>query len=120
MVTRHGNLVAVLLSIEDEEEWSAWSLPILPSFERYWMRHGTQIRETDGIGHEEFWQELEVGGTPMARRALEEPAALAPLPKWASWLTGSISSRDAGKRDSDELTAGVWHPARGRPERDGL
>ena len=59
MVTRHGKPVAVLLSIEDEEELERLVLTYTPKFQGILEAAREQIRETGGIGHEEFWQEME-------------------------------------------------------------
>ena len=59
MVTRHGKPVAVLLSIDDEEELERLVLAYTPKFQGILEAARAQIRETGGIGHEEFWQEME-------------------------------------------------------------
>jgi prevent-host-death family protein len=61
VVTRHGKPVAVLLSIEDEEELERLVLAYTPKFQGILEAAREQIRETGGIGHEEFWQEMEAG-----------------------------------------------------------
>jgi prevent-host-death family protein len=60
VVTRHGKPVAVLVSIEDEEELERLVLAYTPKFQGILEAAREQIRETGGIAHEEFWQELEV------------------------------------------------------------
>jgi prevent-host-death family protein len=57
VVTRHGKPVAVLLSIEDEDELERLVLACTPKFQGILEAAREQIRETGGIGHEEFWQE---------------------------------------------------------------
>jgi prevent-host-death family protein len=59
VVTRHGKPVAVLLSIEDEDELERLVLAYTPKFQGILEAAREQIRETGGIGHEEFWQEVE-------------------------------------------------------------
>ena len=59
VVTRHGKPVAVLLSIEDEDELERLVLAYTPKFQGILEAAREQIRETGGIGHEEFWQEME-------------------------------------------------------------
>jgi prevent-host-death family protein len=59
VVTRHGRPVAVLLSIENEEELERLVLAYTPRFQGILEAAREQIRETGGIAHEEFWQELE-------------------------------------------------------------
>jgi hypothetical protein len=57
VVTRHGKPVAVLLSIEDEDELERLVLAYTPKFQGILEAAREQIRETGGISHEEFWQE---------------------------------------------------------------
>lgn len=59
VVTRHGKPVAVLLSIQDEDELERLVLAYTPRFQGMLEAAREQIRETGGIGHREFWQELE-------------------------------------------------------------
>jgi prevent-host-death family protein len=59
VVTRHGKPVAVLLSVEDEEELERLVLAYTPRFQAILATARQQIRETGGIGHEEFWREME-------------------------------------------------------------
>jgi len=59
VVTRHGKPVAVLLSVEDEEELERLVLAYTPKFRTILNAVRKQIRETGGIAHEELWQEVE-------------------------------------------------------------
>ncbi len=59
VVTRHGKPVAVLLSIEDEEELERLVLAYTPRFQGILEAAREQIRETGGVHHDEFWQEIE-------------------------------------------------------------
>ena len=59
VVTRHGRPVAVLLSIEDEDELERLVLAYTPRFRGILEAARQQIRETGGLRHEEFWQEME-------------------------------------------------------------
>ena len=59
VVTRHGKPVAVLLSIEDEDELECLVLAYTPKFQAILEAAREQIRETGGIGHDDFWQEVE-------------------------------------------------------------
>ena len=54
VVTRHGKPVAVLLSVEDEEELERLVLAYTPKFQAILDTAREQIRVTGGIGHEEF------------------------------------------------------------------
>jgi prevent-host-death family protein len=62
VVTRHGKPVAVLLSIEDEDELERLVLAYTPKFQGILEAAREQIRETGGIGHEEFWHDMEAEG----------------------------------------------------------
>jgi prevent-host-death family protein len=59
VVTRHGKPVAVLLSIDDEDELERLVLAYTPKFQGILDAAREQIRETGGIGHEEFWGKVE-------------------------------------------------------------
>lgn len=59
IVTRHGKPVAVLLSIEDEEELERLVLAYTPKFRGILAAAREQIRQTGGLGHDEFWEEME-------------------------------------------------------------
>ena len=59
VVTRHGKPVAVLLSVEDEEELERLVLAYTPKFRTILEAGRGQIRETGGIEHELLWQEVE-------------------------------------------------------------
>jgi prevent-host-death family protein len=63
VVTRHGKPVAVLLSVEDEEELERLVLAYTPKFRAILDAGREQIRKTGGIAHEALWQEVE-GETP--------------------------------------------------------
>ncbi len=59
VVTRHGKPIAVLLSMEDEEELERLVLAYTPKFRMILDTAREQIRETGGIEHEEFWRDTE-------------------------------------------------------------
>jgi len=59
VVTRYGKPVAVLLSMEDEEELERLVLAYSSKFRAIMDTARQQIRETDGIEHEEFWRQVE-------------------------------------------------------------
>jgi prevent-host-death family protein len=62
VVTRNGKPVAVLLSIEDEEELERLAIAYSSKFRRIIAEARRQIQETGGTRHEDLWQEFE-GGT---------------------------------------------------------
>jgi prevent-host-death family protein len=59
IVTKNGKPVAVLLGITDEEEIKRLVLAYSPKFQAVLARGRQQIKETGGIAHEDFWQEME-------------------------------------------------------------
>lgn len=59
VVTRHGKPVAVLLSVEDEEELERLMLAYSSKFRAILDTAWQQLRETGGIEHEEFWRQVE-------------------------------------------------------------
>ena len=59
IVTRNGKPVAVLLSIEDEEEIDRMVLAYSPKFQGILQAAKQQIRDHRGIKHQEFWREME-------------------------------------------------------------
>ena len=61
IVTRNGKPVAVLISVEDEEEIERLVLAYSPRFQSLLQMARKQIEEGGGIQHEEFWQEVEMG-----------------------------------------------------------
>jgi prevent-host-death family protein len=60
VVTRHGKPVAVLLSVEDEDELERLILAYTPRFRAILDVAREQIQQTGSIEHEAFWQELAV------------------------------------------------------------
>ena len=59
IVTRHGKPVAVLLSVTDEEELERLVLAYTPRFQTMLENAREQVRQEQGIEHDEFWQEVE-------------------------------------------------------------
>jgi len=59
VVTRNGRPVAVLLAVRDEEEIERLILAYSPKFQRLLEMAERQVREGQGIRHEEFWGEVE-------------------------------------------------------------
>jgi len=59
VITRNGKPVAVLLAVEDEEDLERLVLAYTPKFRAILDAARKQIRETGGIRHEDFWQEVE-------------------------------------------------------------
>jgi hypothetical protein len=51
--------VAVLLGIKDEDEIERLVLAYSPKFQAVLASARQQIQTTGGIGHEDFWQEIE-------------------------------------------------------------
>jgi len=59
VVTRHGKPVAVLLSVEDEDELERLILAYTPRFQGMLEAGRKQIREGEGLEHDALWGELE-------------------------------------------------------------
>jgi prevent-host-death family protein len=59
VVTRNGKPVAVILSVSDEEEIERLVLAYSPKFQSILEVAEKQIREGEGIAHEDFWREVE-------------------------------------------------------------
>lgn len=59
IVTRNGKPVAVLISMEDEEELERIILAYSPKFQSLLEKSRKQIQDRGGIPHQDFWKELE-------------------------------------------------------------
>ncbi len=60
VVTRKGKPIAVLLSVQDEDEVERLVLAYSPKFQRILRAAKRQIRAGQGIPHAEFWKQVEV------------------------------------------------------------
>ncbi len=58
IVTKNGRPVAVLISVVDEEELERLILAYSPQFQAILDAASQQIRETGGIRHKDFWQQV--------------------------------------------------------------
>ena len=59
IVTKNGKPVAVLVSLEDEDEIERMVLAYSPKFQGILQAARQQMREEGGIEHEDFWQKVE-------------------------------------------------------------
>jgi prevent-host-death family protein len=59
VITRNGKPAAMLLAVTDEEEIERLILAYSPKFQGLLQAARKEIRETGGMGHDEFWQEVE-------------------------------------------------------------
>ena len=59
VVTRHGKPVAVLLSVEDEDELERLVLACTPRFRAILEAGREQVRDTGGLPHDALWREVE-------------------------------------------------------------
>ncbi len=59
VVTKNGKPVAVLLSVDDEDEIERLALAYSPKFQKMLSLARQQIREGRGIRHEDFWSEVD-------------------------------------------------------------
>jgi hypothetical protein len=62
VVRRNGNAVGVLLGVTDDEELERVLLAHLPKLRAILGAADRRIDEGAGIGHDEFWQQLESAG----------------------------------------------------------
>jgi len=56
VVTRNGKPVAVLISMEDEEELERIILAYSPKFQSLLEKSRKQIQDKGGIPHQDFWK----------------------------------------------------------------
>ena len=61
IVTRNGKAVAALLAVRDDEELERLVLAHSPRLQALLATSRQQVREGQGIGHEDFWAEMEEG-----------------------------------------------------------
>jgi prevent-host-death family protein len=76
VVTRNGKAVAVLLGVEDDEELERLLLAHSRKLRAILDAADRRIDEGRGIGHDEFWAEVESSPTPPAgkRNGRKRPA----------------------------------------------
>lgn len=60
IVTKNGKPVAVLLSMQDEDEIERLLMAYSPKLQRILQAAERQIREGKGIKHEDFWADIMV------------------------------------------------------------
>jgi prevent-host-death family protein len=58
IVTRNGRAVAALLAVRDDEELERLVLAHSPRLRAVLETSRQQIREGEGISHEDFWREM--------------------------------------------------------------
>ena len=61
VVTRNGRPAAVLLAVEDEDELERLALAYSPKLQKILALARKQIKDHSGIGHADFWKEMEEG-----------------------------------------------------------
>jgi len=61
VVTKNGKPVAVLLSVQDEEEIERLLMAYSPQLQRILQVAEKQIRDGKGIKHKDFWPEVAAG-----------------------------------------------------------
>jgi prevent-host-death family protein len=59
IVTRNGKPVAVLISMEDEDELERVILAYSPRFQNILQKAKKKIQESGGIAHKDFWQDIQ-------------------------------------------------------------
>jgi prevent-host-death family protein len=69
VVTRNGKAVAVLLSVDSDEELEDIVLANSPKFQAVVAKARDQIVRGEGIPHDQFWGEVERAERPRRRKA---------------------------------------------------
>jgi len=75
IVTRNGRAVAALLAVRDDEELERLVLAHSPRLRAILETARQQIREGEGISHDDFWLEMEEKKPPQGRRKGKKTAA---------------------------------------------
>ncbi len=65
VITRNGKPAAVLLAVDDQDELDRLVLAYTPKFRAILEAARKQIRETGGIKHDDFWDQVEAESDPM-------------------------------------------------------
>jgi len=78
IITKNGKPSAVLLAVADEEELERLILAYSPKFQAILAASRQEIRETGGMSHEAFWQQVEAETEPEHSRLAQEAAKLDP------------------------------------------
>lgn len=68
VVTRNGRPVAVIVSVQDEDEIERLLMGYSPRLQAILQESRKQIREGDVLSHEEFWAEVQASRTSRHRR----------------------------------------------------
>lgn len=59
IVTRNGRPVAALLAVHDDDDLERLVLAHSPRLQALLETSRQQIREREGVGHDDFWREME-------------------------------------------------------------
>lgn len=59
VITRNGRPAAILLNVVEEEELEGLLLAYSPKFRAILQAARTEIQQTGGIPHDEFWQQVD-------------------------------------------------------------
>lgn len=63
VVTKNGKPIAVLLSVQDEDEIERLLLAYSPKFQNIVQAAEQQIKAGNGMQHEDFWRDVEAETT---------------------------------------------------------
>jgi prevent-host-death family protein len=74
VVTRNGRPVAVLLGVRDEDELERILLAASPRLREVLEASRRQIREGQGVGHEQVWKDADAQPSPGRQRRRRKPA----------------------------------------------
>ena len=75
IVTRNGKAVAALLAVRDDDELERLVLAHSPRLQALLETSRQQIREGEGISHENFWLEMDKEKPSQGRRKSKKAAA---------------------------------------------
>jgi len=67
VVTRNGRPVAVIVGVQDEEEIERLLMAYSPQLRAILDKSRQEIKDGGGIGHEQFWAEVEAENAPKRR-----------------------------------------------------
>src|SRR5262249_22460593 len=79
IVTRNGRPVAVLLSMQDEDEIERLLMAYSPRLQAILEASRQQFREGKGIPHEEFWRQMEAEYAQTPEPARARPKKRSPM-----------------------------------------
>ncbi|HZF12171.1 MAG TPA: hypothetical protein VFE33_25575 [Thermoanaerobaculia bacterium] len=98
VVTRNGRAVAALLAVRDDEELERLVLAHSPRLLSLLETSRQQIREGEGIRHEDFWREMEEEKTGKGRGKRKRKTAWAARPARKNAAVEACTAGDMGNQ----------------------